>query len=144
MGVTGASLHQCFTNTFCFRKHTVVYAVQSWSIPSAKAFFSPWYLKINKYFFQILTLTSISTCRSLLKTFWKKEKVLITSIFSWFQNVYSLSKANSVTWGTFHLLYTDASNSDMSKAMLHIVNDLWLCLTLYQTRNFKTNLKVDI
>ena len=52
-----------------------------------------------------------------LKTFWKREKVLVTSIFSFSQNVFCPSETNFNFKVKFILLSAKAFNLDLSKIL---------------------------
>ena len=72
--------------------------------------------------------------RSLLKTLWEKEKMLVTSIFSFSHNVFYPSKKEFL-FLTFNLLSANAFKLDQSQNLL-LGKEVSSPLTCYQMTKF--------
>ena len=68
----------------------------------------------------ILTFNEIEN-RSLLKTLWAKEKMLVTSIFSFIQNVFFCQRKIAPSRATFKLSSANASSLFEAKNLLLII-----------------------
>ena len=90
--------------------------------------------------FTILTFNDPQE-RRLLKTLWDKEKMLVTSIFSFSHNIFYISKTEIIILATFILLSANAFNLVTSKILSfgrvnkHILFTK-LCSSIYSFETF--------